>query len=169
MSFEKALSFVLEAEGGFVNDPSDSGGATNKGITQAVFNAFRRGKPFLSVRSITDEEVREIYLRNYWNLCKCDEMPDELATVVFDTAVNAGCKRAIKILQACLDVTADGIFGVESANAVINILDLKDFVNKYLSERSAFYQRLAETQPEKKKFLKGWLSRVENLRKFVFN
>lgn len=169
MSFEKALSFVLNAEGGYNNDPADSGGATNKGITQAVYNGYRgKGAVFVSVRNITDEEVRSIYHDNYWNTCHCEKMSDELAIAVFDTAVNAGCQRAIKILQACLDVNTDGVFGEDTLAAIGGIADSKDFVSKYLSGRSAFYQRLVQINPGKSKFLQGWLNRVENLREFIY-
>lgn len=170
MSFEKALQFTLKWEGGFSNDPSDSGGATQKGITQAVYNTHRKGLPFTPVKNITDEEVTAIYLKDYWIESNCNEMPKELALAVFDTAVNCGVKRAIKILQVCLGLEGkpDGIYGKNTRQAVIGIRDLKDFVSKYLNERSSYYQRLAEIYPGKGKFLKGWLNRVEDQRKFIF-
>lgn len=43
-NFEKMLKFVLEKEGGYVNDPNDLGGETNKGITTATYNAYRTRK-----------------------------------------------------------------------------------------------------------------------------
>ena len=42
--FKKALAFVLKWEGGFVNDPDDKGGATNKGITQTTYNSYLKSK-----------------------------------------------------------------------------------------------------------------------------
>ena len=33
----KLLPFILKWEGGFVNDPADAGGATNKGVTIATW------------------------------------------------------------------------------------------------------------------------------------
>ena len=32
-NFQKMLKFVLAREGGYVNNPNDKGGETNKGIT----------------------------------------------------------------------------------------------------------------------------------------
>ena len=40
--FVQALPVVLRFEGGYADHPNDPGGATNKGITQAVFDAYRR-------------------------------------------------------------------------------------------------------------------------------
>jgi len=40
-NFSECLALVLQHEGGFVNDPKDPGGATMKGVTQAVYDDFR--------------------------------------------------------------------------------------------------------------------------------
>ena len=66
--FKKALTFVLIREGGYVNDPDDPGGATNRGITQRTYNAYlaKLKKPTADVKNITEYEVKEIYYNNYW-------------------------------------------------------------------------------------------------------
>ena len=44
MSFEKAVSFTLRMEGGYVNHPADRGGETNFGVTKpALCRAFYEG------------------------------------------------------------------------------------------------------------------------------
>lgn len=40
--FEPALKAVLVHEGGFSNHPADTGGATMKGVTQRVYDGFRK-------------------------------------------------------------------------------------------------------------------------------
>ena len=94
--FQKCLHFVLNAEGGYVNNPSDNGGATNKGITQAVYDNYRKGlkKPAHDVRNISDAEVLDIYYDRYWKPFLCDNHLPALAAVVFDTAVNMGVGEA---------------------------------------------------------------------------
>ena len=90
--FKKALKFVLNCEGGYVNNPNDKGGATNKGITQNTYNAYlkSKGKPAKDVRNITDIEVEDIYYSRYWISTGCDKMSAKFAVICSDTAVNMG-------------------------------------------------------------------------------
>ena len=39
-TFDEIIEVVLEHEGGYVDDPDDRGGATNWGVTQAVYENF---------------------------------------------------------------------------------------------------------------------------------
>ncbi len=39
-----SLDKLLVHEGGYVNHPKDPGGPTNKGVTQRVYEAYRKGK-----------------------------------------------------------------------------------------------------------------------------
>lgn len=94
--FDAALAFVLRAEGGYSDHPADPGGATNRGITQATYDAWRRAKklPPRPVREITGEEVKAIYRERYWNPIRGDDLPPALALAAFDTAVNMGVAAA---------------------------------------------------------------------------
>ena len=67
-AFQASLPFILRWEGGYVNHPADPGGATNKGVTQRVYDDWRvrRGMPARDVRQITDGEVHAIYEAGYW-------------------------------------------------------------------------------------------------------
>ena len=100
--FKKALQFVLKWEGGYVNNPHDKGGATNKGITQSTYNYWLKSQNLepQDVRHITEKEVEEIYYKNYWLKAKCDKMSPKFAILVFDTAVNMGLARANQFLKA---------------------------------------------------------------------
>ena len=75
-SFSVCLKHVFAMEGGFSNDPSDHGGATNWGIT-AVTLAHWRGHSVTAadVRAIPPEEARAIYHANYWNAARCTDLP----------------------------------------------------------------------------------------------
>ena len=61
-NFNHCLDLVLVHEGGFVHHKLDPGGATNRGVTQAVYDAYRktRGRGAQSVKFISDDEVKAI-------------------------------------------------------------------------------------------------------------
>lgn len=97
-TFRLALDFTLAHEGGFSDHPSDPGGATNLGITQAVYDDWRisRGLTTRSVRAIERAEAEAIYLHRYWIPSGAAELPAPVAVVVFDAAVNSGVSRSLR-------------------------------------------------------------------------
>ena len=96
-AFERALTFVLAWEGAYVDHPSDPGGATNLGVTQAVYDSWRRarGETPRSVRLITRAEAAAIYHTSYWLAVAGDQLPEALALATFDAAVHSGPARAL--------------------------------------------------------------------------
>lgn len=61
--FQSSLQKVLVHEGGFSNHPKDPGCATMKGVTQRVYDEYRRsvGAPTWSVKNISSIELQAIY------------------------------------------------------------------------------------------------------------
>lgn len=170
MTFEKALAFALRWEGGYSNHPADKGGETNRGITYQTYNAYRRSKelPARSVRQLSEAELHEIYLKNYWVAAGCDLLPPKLAIAHFDWAVNAGVRQAIRTLQRIVGVAADGIIGPVTRAAVRNALvDLGEqrLTLAYCSDREACYRLWGKGSQAA--FLAGWLNRVRSLREFL--
>lgn len=167
-AFEASLPFILQWEGGYVNNPNDPGGATNKGVTQKVYDAWRRkqGLPTRSVKEIQDSEVQAIYDTGYWLPPRCNVLMDHLNLVQFDTAVNMGPGRAVRFLQAAVGTAVDGDFGPNTLKAVDGS-DLGATLVKYCDEREAYYRRLAQRNPRLNVFLKGWLNRLNALRQKV--
>lgn len=158
-NFERALALVLEHEGGYVNHKLDPGGATNRGVTQAVYNGYRkmRGRGLLSVKYISEEEVRAIYKFQYWDKVQGDFLPAGLDYAVFDFAVNSGVSRAAKYLQAVLGVEQDGQIGTRTLAAIGSPAET---INALCDRRISFLRNL-------KTFLtfgKGWTSRVKGVR-----
>jgi lysozyme family protein len=168
--FTTSLQFVLKWEGGYVNDPADPGGATNMGVTQKTYDAARqqKGLPSQPVRGLTQAEAEDIYRSHYWLPLKCDRLPAALDMVMFDTGVNMGIKEAVKLLQACLQVPADGAWGPHTEEALAAKKDaIPALIDAYLSAREARYREIAQAHPQESKFLSGWLRRVEALKKAV--
>ena len=167
-AFESGLPFILRWEGGFVDHPNDPGGRTNKGVTQRVYTGWlaRRGLQHRDVKGITDAEVKAIYEADYWLPPRCDELPRRLDLVQFDTAVNMGVKRAVRFLQDALGCEVDGQFGPATSQAVSGC-DARTTLAAYCDLREAYSRRLAATKPDLQVFLRGWMNRLNSLRKEV--
>ncbi len=164
-SFHNALTFILRWEGGFVDDPDDPGGRTNKGVTQKTYNRWRQkhGLDPADVLYIDAEEVDQIYAEGYWVPPHCPELARNLDLIQFDTAVNMGVRRAVMILQEGLGCKADGQFGPITTKAAHDC-DPEAVMKVYCDIRECFYRRLVERKPRLKKFLRGWLNRLNSLR-----
>lgn len=167
--FNQALTFVLQWEGGYANNPADKGGETNKGITWKTYNAYRDSQslPRQSVRFISNREVFEIYKDSYWDAAHCNELPSKLAQTVFDWHVNSG--RGLTYLQECLGVPKDNKWGPVTVKALqLALAQPKGedaLVILYLQKREAAYRRWATGN--QKQFLAGWLNRLNALKSKV--
>lgn len=145
-TFKQGLKFVLKWEGGYVNNPNDKGGATNKGITQNTYNSWLKsqGKAGKDVRNITDSEVEQIYYKNYWLAAGCDKMSKDFALLAFDTAVNMGVSRVNEFMKAAQWLYPD----------------------KYILARAEKYNEFANVTSQRG-FLHGWLNRLFDLKKEI--
>lgn len=137
LTVDKALEFVLKWEGGYVNDPDDAGGETKYGISKRAF-------PNLDIKNLTLEQAKEIYESQYWTRAGCPWLKSyELATVVFDTAVNCG----VGFAKSCLEKTQD--------------------IDAYLELRKQRYFDVITKNPVNRKFRNGWANRVNQLAELV--
>jgi lysozyme family protein len=156
-NYAKSLAQVLKYEGGYVDHPKDPGGPTNKGITQAVYDAWRKAanQPTQSVRFITDLEVGAIYRQQYWDRISGDDLPAGVDFAVFDYAVNSGVSRAAKALQGVVGVTQDGQIGPATIAAT------KAYVAMAVTDqRLAFMKSLSIWST----FGKGWSARIADVK-----
>lgn len=158
---KEVLPAVLQWEGGWVNHPSDPGGATNKGITQTTYDSWRasQGLKRRSVRDIADFEVEEIYATRYWAVVKGDQLPVGVGYAVFDYGVNSGPSRAAKALQSVLTVRpVDGKIGNDTLRAARE-------ANPVATVKAVCRQRMGFLQGLKtfKVFGKGWSRRVADV------
>ena len=156
--FEHAVSFVLAHEGGYSNDIDDDGGETKFGISKRIY-------PDLDINALTVEQAKAIYKRDFWEPQLYKDIKNvNLATKVFDLAVNMGSNWAHRLVQRSLratgqDILEDGILGPMTL-AAINKADLTDLLAALKSEAAGYYRTLAATKPKRAKFLKGWLKRA---------
>jgi lysozyme family protein len=160
-NYQKSLAMVLIWEGGYSNHPADPGGATMRGVTQRVYDAFRRshGVATRSVKMLTQSELEAIYRRQYWDLIKGDQLPEGVDYALFDLAVNSGVGRAVKILQKAVGVAQDGTLGVVTLDAIKGFKDRKVLIKDICALRLGFLKRLAIWAT----FGKGWGNRVRSV------
>ena len=154
MNFERAMAIVFELEGGYVNDPADSGGATKFGISATAY-------PNVDIKNLTREDAIALYRRDYWDKCRCVELPDAVRLAVFDSAVNQGTMTAIRILQKAVNVKADGIIGSITLAAAHNTPALAD---EFLARRLYAYMLI----PQSVRFGLGWSRRLIHIARESF-
>lgn len=178
--FEKCLGIVFGAEGEYVNDPVDRGGPTNMGVTAGTLKtAFERGLVgHHNVKILTRGEAAKIYEVLYWGPSKASQMPWPLDLLHFDAAVHLGVGGAGRVLQSALNrilgdgaVTVDGSVGPKTLAALKLCLTKPENVRAVcltlLDVRKAYFLRIVERDEKQRKFLKGWMKRLETLRGYV--
>ena len=107
-----------------------------------LFRSDQLANPDIDVSKLTKEDARKIYRDRYWSKSGAADLPENLALVHFDAAVNQGPEKAKQLLEA------------SGGDA-----------DKYLELRKAEYERLAKQDPEKYgSSLKGWMNRLDALR-----
>jgi len=148
----QAIAHVLLAEGGINADVSDRGGLTKYGIAQ-------RWHPNVDIANLSIGEAATIYYRDYWCFNQCHKLPDELALMLFDCAVNQGGNFARKTLQTLLKVKPDSIIGPKTLSEASKQLDLF-FLTQYTRERCRRYTNLAQADPSQITFIEGWIDRA---------
>ncbi len=164
-NFDRCLAFTLREEGGYVDNASDPGGATNMGITLATLREWV-DDPDLDtsdIESITERTATGIYCSNFWNRLRCDALQPGIDLMVFDFSVNTGCQTTARLLQRAVGLSGDevdgciGPFTLRHAAAVAPRVLLDAL-------RSAQQARYEATEGFAT-FGRGWLARTE--RRFI--
>ncbi len=152
--YNKAIQIVLHHEGGYVNNPRDKGGETNFGIS-------KRAYPYLDIARLSKDVAAEIYEKDYWDKCRCDNIPLGLDLCVVDFAVNAGVSRASKVLQEIVGAEPDGIIGSKTLRAIAERTDVLSMITHYHRLRQTYYESLDSFQD----FGSGWTRRNNEILK----
>lgn len=153
--------FILSWEGGYVNDPNDLGGHTNKGVTLATFKqVYGKDKTVADLKRMTEEQWLHIFKRFYWDKWKADEIKSQsIANLLVDFVWASGA-YGIRIPQKVLGVATDGIVGAKTL-AALNSREPKELFETLKRERKDFIERICRTRPANSKFKRGWLRRID--------
>jgi lysozyme family protein len=159
-NWDACFAMVLKHEGGFVNHPKDPGGMTNLGVTRTNWELYLdHDVTEADMRALTPEMVKPFYKKNYWDRIRGDELPSGVDYAAYDLAVNSGTGRAAKYLQQIAGVTADGVIGPRSMEA-IKKCDAEDVVDEICNMRMTFLEGLGTFET----FGKGWTTRVNDVK-----
>lgn len=171
----KCIRNLIELEGGYVNDHSDSGGETNYGITKTV--AIENGYTG-SMVDMPYNTAFKIYENMYWNSLGLNSVYSiagyNVTRKMFDIGVNMGVNRAAKFLQKCLnvfnnsgayydDVVEDGYIGGQTTRALTSYIKTRKdegaevLVTALTVLQGSFYIQLASTRQKDEKFIYGWI------------
>jgi lysozyme family protein len=155
-NFDQCLRKLLVHEGGYVNDPRDTGGMTNLGVTKVVWERWTdKVADEAEMRSLTPEKVAPLYKAEFWDRVHGDELPDGVDHCVFDAAVNMGVGTAVRMLQQCCNVQIDGVMGPKTVRAAQQ-MDDHLLIEAFMDARERRYRGLDAF----KTFGKGWLNRL---------
>jgi lysozyme family protein len=167
--FERAYGFTRGVEGGFSDRKNDKGGQTKYGITTGTFRAAQGAgliNPSLrSVKDLSPDDAKRIYREWFWRSIRGEELPQDVATVLFDMAANSGVPKAVRTLQEVLKVAPDGKLGKDTLNAIKNYQG--NLAGDFLGARPRRYDRIVKNDAKQQEFIKGWSRRVNDLRNFV--
>lgn len=157
--FDMIFERLMLHEGGYVNHPNDPGGETMWGVTKRVAQAHGYHG---SMRKLPKALAKQITEKSYYKAVKGDQLDRLIAWQLTDAAYNHGNRQAVKFLQRAVGVTADGLIGPRTLEAVA-AMDKNDVVLLFNAERIDFYTGLRGWVS----FGKGWARRVANNLRFA--
>lgn len=153
---------------GFSNDPKDNGGATMVGVTIGTYRSYCKYKGKKSptidqLKNISYKEWRDIIHTMYWSKWKADLIEDQnVANMLVDWVWMSGQGVGIKKVQKLLNLTQDGIVGPKTLKAVNETDNLLKLV---YNARAAHFNQIVRSNPSQKKWLKGWMNRIN----YIYN
>ena len=188
-NFSIAHKFTLSWEGGESDDAADSGGFTKFGVSTAFLTdiaSTQAGRDVLNsmgvilpvtrntIRSLTETQAAGLFRWQMWNTLSLDLIPLRPAVVIYDAAVNSGPRQSVKFAQrgynACVTygqpLDADGIMGPATRKAMQQA-DTDKILMAMIDQREKFFNDLVRAKPSQEVFLRGWLNRVTDLRRYV--
>lgn len=158
------VDFFKRWEGSYVNHPADKGGPTNMGVTIGTFKQFfGMDKTVEDLKNMTDEQWMHIFKEGFWIPVKVDQIEDDYtALIVLDMCWNSGVKNAIRHIQKVVGAKQDGIVGPVTLYKLNNFPDV---FQKIWDMRKQYYIDLVDLNYKYDVFLKGWLNRLNDIKR----
>lgn len=165
--FTTFITRIIGHEGGYTDDPQDSGNWTGGAIGAGQLKGTKFGIAAntygnLDIKNLTQAQAIAIYERDFWKKPKLDQLPPAIGFQVLDAGINHGGKRAVQFLQRALGVGDDGVIGPKTI-AAAKAASAKAVIDSILAQREALYRQHAKFA----RFGKGWLNRLAQNRKYA--
>lgn len=163
-NYKLMIPWIKKWEGGYANDPDDSGGCTMMGITIKTFQHYYGGdKTCKDLKDITEEQWEHIFKTGFWDKFKADLIENQsIAELCVQMGWGSGYVTAIKKIQKTLGCIPDGIVGPVTLG-LLNGKDSYNIWNKLWVMRYNWLNQIAKVG-NNKKFLKGWLRRLNSMK-----
>jgi lysozyme family protein len=166
-NFERCVDFLLDLEGGFVDNAYDKGGPTKFGITlRALQNHRSTPVSATDVKNLSKEEASQIYLIDYWNMNRLGVIrPWRIALVIFCHVVHSGPISGFLAVQKTLNESfgqrlfLDGVFGVKTELALAMVKDEALFCHRLIQVIQNHYAEVCAKDYSQLRFLRGWMRR----------
>ena len=162
--YTKLIPIIKRWEGGYSDNPNDRGGATNSGVTLAVYQSvYGKSKTKNDLKKMTSDQWNYIFTKLDWNKWKADEIKNQsIANILVDWVWMSGY-GTIKKIQSLFGLTADGIVGNKTLS-YINSNNQEEIFKKIWNRRKSFYESLVKNNPSQKVFIKGWMNRLNTFK-----
>ena len=159
--YKKLIPIVKKFEGGWAGN-IDGKTCTNSGVTLATFrNYYGKKKTCSDLRKLTNEQWEHIFVNGYWQRWKADSIQNQsIASLLVDWLWVSGV-YGIKYPQRILGVVDDGVVGKKTLQAINDYPDKRELFDKLWNRRKKHFEAIANSNPSKKKFLRGWIRRLE--------
>lgn len=165
-NFENIIQWILWQEDSHTDpgktlDEGDGAGLTRLGLTQR-WHQNDLPMDFFSAMSFKDaiSTAKMAYKKIYWTAIDGDQIiDDQVAALLLSFSINDSVRVAVKTIQAVLGQVEDGVIGPHTI-AEINSKDPRIVAKFFRAEWLGFYHRNVQLNPNKQKFLEGWINRV---------
>lgn len=188
-NFTIAHKFTAKWEGGESDHPDDGGGLTKYGVslkflgglsgTQSNRDVLERMGIRLPITrqviyDLTRDQAASLFRWQFWDKLRLGLIPLRPAVVLYDAAVNSGPAQSVKLAQRgynrCVaygqPLVVDGIMG-PATRAAMQLADTDKCLSAMLDAREKFFQTIVDNNPSQQVFLRGWINRVDDLRRYV--
>ena len=195
--FEPAFQRTVGYEGGYADNPKDKGGETYKGVARkrhakwpgwSIIDTYKQANG-ITTRATSQQArmlsgllardmsvqtlVTELYRTEFWNKIMGDSIPSQaIANELFDSAINAGPKPAVEILQKALNLfvppgsqlRTDGAMGPTTLGVLQGRLarpiDAQALLSAMVVYRGMRYIGLINKDETQRVFAVSWFSRL---------